>query len=140
MSKKIEPSKVRRRWYRHRTDGRRGYLVHEIDDVTKRYVRLDRNKQDIDEPYTSATERHWLEDGDHRPLTYLQVAQVCHAADAALGLCQAQYIRARTKWTDITRKPNLKKAWLEGPPKDDKAREDLYLAISSALRKYVDGD
>lgn len=105
-------------------DGQLGYIAE--DETGRMVVRLDRPAEQRTVPYFA---HEWKTDGEAR-LTDMQIARVCHDADAALRAVQGEYgIPTWLSLRDQQRMP-----WINGVPGPaNELRRKLYLAIKAVF-------
>lgn len=122
-----EPIPADRVWVRSASDGERGWLVRR-EGMT--YVRMNRPSQEIVKPYRK---HDFIEEVEHRPLTKLQVAQVCFEADRAMCRVLNMHDLARKDWVSLSdrERAELMKDGPGGEPK----RRGMY----EVLRAYLEG-
>lgn len=109
---------------RSTNDGQLGVVVR---TDTGYGVKLDRRGEERILPWRSS---QWIAAESHTPLTDLQVARICHAADRAWRQVHGEY--QVVDW--IALRDEERRAWLFGPPKEaDGRRRRLY----ETVRKVV---
>lgn len=115
-----DPEYDDREWYRHRTTGQRGFMVHEDG---KPYIRLDRGPAvRVIEPYREST---WApEEEPEHSASPAQMAHVLYQADLALcraiGYHPALEKDRRLGWDGMSVAERME--WWRTPPKGRKIR------------------
>lgn len=99
---------ARKKWYRHRQSGQRGYLV-ETPEGPK--IRVDNEAMEIIRPISEG----WDEEAELPPINDRQIRIVAFEADRALCQMLGMYGEARKEWIDLRDEERLK--WIaKGPP------------------------
>ena len=116
--------------YRHRTTGQLGRLVH-VDG--KPVIRLDRNQEEIDVPFSG----QWEPETETRKLNRFHAAMISFVADRALCAAQGLGDQARIDWLSMD--IEMRQAWeKKGPGKGaNELRRELFEVIQKALHDHV---
>lgn len=122
-----EPHVDEKQWFRSASTGERGWLVRREGTT---YLRLDRPSQELLRPYR---EWDWIAEVEHRPLTALQVAEVCFAADRALCKVLAMHDLARQEWLSLT--DRKRSEFVANGPGGEPRRRTAYLALKAKLEE-----
>ena len=106
--------------HRHKTTGQLGYLE-------GRTIRLDRPS----DPHArvSYVESEWEKTDEHRPLSMMQIAEVCYVMDVALSRYRGERPSA---WINLTDKK--KQAFESRGPSGDPIRQKAFASLKAILK------
>lgn len=127
LRRHYEPGPDEKVWVRSAANGERGWLCRR-DGMT--YVRLDRPSQELLRPYR---QHDWIEEAEHRPLTPMQIAQICFEADRAFCKVLNLHDLARKDWMSLTDRERGE--LVKNGPGGEPRRRGLY----ELVRKYLEG-
>lgn len=112
-------------FWRHTTNGEKGYLVHREG---KEYIRLDRPGDPVERVFRP---QDWLPEVEARPLSPMVRARIAWAADQEL--CAGLGIAQRKDWLNLPEAHRVR--WMEAGPTEP-ARRKLYDALMSAISEF----
>lgn len=92
-------------------------------------IKLDRASEELIRPMSL----EWTPDLEHRPLTRMQVAQVCFEADKRLSVFLGLPDNANKQWLGLRDETRI--SWIDAGPSDP-IRQKVWAAIREALREH----